>query len=250
MGENVEEKNQNQKKDEGVKSILIILIVLVLVLIGLTGYKMFSDKAEKTNNNNNVEERNEEKEQVEQKEKQSVVGEAKEVPLKDTFAQSINADSNYLNTYTYILKNGKVFESKNETRFDNKNTSYVNYSTAWTDDLYNRDTISFTEVKNLPSIKRIKGFVITESGEHLSLLLVSEEGEVYIYYITANGDVKKAPFLDDYKVEDIISYYAAPNCTVSHGETVKTCGGEYNIIDKEGNQHHYVVNKDGSLTKK
>ncbi len=79
------------------------------------------------------------------------------------------------------------------------------------------------------------------------MFLITDSGETYIYGVTGYGSLGKftrATFLENYKVEDVISYRCVPACI--GGENIKTCGGSYNIITKDGKQYNYVVKMDGT----
>lgn len=219
------------KKDNVVKILLIVLIVLVLFLIGLLGFKLFLPNNEEKVDNNN--------------EEVSEVSTNDDVLFEDLFAVSVSAyTGNGVLTY-YFIEDGKLFEAKQEGVQDFKYPKVVN-------NVYPTTNVNVKEITGLPKIKRLKGFIGVGSDDSYGLLVVAENGEVYTVNISefAFGKVSKTQFLDDYKVDDIISYYAVAGCVSDGSAEFKTCGGEYNIIDQDGNKHHYVVNTDGTLEKK
>ena len=232
---------EEKKESKGLMTLLTILIILVLGLIVLEVYKMYDGKNHK--NESKVVDN-----------KQEVV--EKSIPVEDTFAQYVEASTSMVVSYTYTLKDGKVYEAKE--RRDMKDSNWAHYDTGYTENTlsdlsdYNSNRISLSEVKNLPAIRRIKGLTVTGTGsDGVGLLLVTEEGKVLIYnFLRGENSIENAKFLDDYKVEDIIGYHVIPACTVGDEPSFKTCGGEYNIIDKDGNTQHYQVKRDGTLTQK
>ncbi len=238
--DNIQEKNNGK----GVKVLLIILIVLILGLLSLECYKIFVvDK-----NNNDKKESN-----VVDNSNKNETNTNKNIPVEDTFAEYTEVFSEKIISYIFTLHNGKVYESIIDKKLDNHWALYHSgYRSKLLSD-YNSNAIGLSENKQLSSIKRIKGLTVTGSGSNgVGLLLVTEDGKALIYkFMDENRIVEEAKFLENYKVDDIIDYYAYPNCTIGPEDTnFKTCGGEYNIIDQNGNTQHYVVKKDGSLEKK
>ena len=65
-----------------------------------------------------------------------------------------------------------------------------------------------------------------------SLLLVAENGEVYTYNMY-KSEIKKDSKLDNYKVDDITSYYVAGACSVEG-----PCPVEITFIDQDGKTQH------------
>lgn len=237
------DNNSAVKNSNGVKGLLVVLIVLVLCVLGLLCYQMFlGNKDDSPKGSNEVSEKPVEKVQN------------SEVPIEDTFTvyvttRNVNNTGKMENLLvtTFYLKDGKVYEYR---KIVNDPNSVFHYTYPFVKGHpYSYDDMEVKEIQGLPAIKRIKG--ITNIGTDVSgdmLLVVAENGEVYTYDAFRNGKIEKARFLDDYKVDDIVSYYVVGGCTA--GPNVKTCGGEYHIIDKEGNHQHYVVKQDGTLEKK
>lgn len=234
------------KNNSGVKRLLVVLIVLVLCVLGLLCYQMFlGDKEDSQKESREVS-----KNTVEEVKKIE-----SDVPIEDTFTvyvstRTVNPSGKMENLLvtTFYLKDGKVYEYRKIVNDPNSIFHYTYPFVEGQPNGYDED-MEVKEVQGLPSIKRIKG--ITNIGTDVSgdmLLVVAENGEVYTYDAFRNGEIKKANFLDDYKVDDIVSYYVIGACT--SGPNVKTCGGEYHIIDQDGNHQHYVVNQDGTLNKK
>ena len=261
---------------------VIILIIVVLVLIGLLSYKMFiydkkdnnqnkdNDIVNKDDNKNNEDNNtngNDTKTECkknnyyvgsaatdEDKKKASKEIERKifsrknlgDVPIEDTFAIIVEGGD----IYYYTLDNGHLYEFHKAARLDENGTPYdePEIYTA----LYDNNNVEVlkefkkTEIKGLEDIKRIKGAFYTGSDISKGLFLITDSGETYIYGVTggSSGKFIKATFLENYKVEDVISYHRVAACI--GGENIKTCGGSYNIITKDGKQYNYVVKMDGT----
>ena len=240
------DNNSAIKNNSGVKVLLVVLIVLVLCVLGLLCYQMFLGDRE----DSKKESREVSKDTVEEIKKSD-----SDVPVEDTFTVYVSTAlasnrftmENILITVFY-LKDGKVYKY---SKIENDPNSIFHYAYPFVkgDPYVSEEDMVVEEVQGLPPIKRIKG--ITNIGTDVSgdmLLVVAENGEVYTYDAFKSGEIKKARFLDDYKVDDIVSYFVLGACT--SGPNVKTCGGEYHIIDQDGNHQHYVVNQDGTLDEK
>lgn len=243
MGENVK-KESNAQSNSGIKILLIILIILMLAVLALLGYKMFAvDKTESNKTQNNVTENNSSEKEIS----------STTIPVEDTFALlTDHVDASKVKIDYYVLKSGKVILYSKTTE-----DSLFYYQAPIIDSEW-AATMSVTgkELAGLPIIKRIKGFVGLGTDITSGLLLVAENGEVYTYGVSgwAEGKVEKAKFLDNYKVDDVVSYQVVGGCSIPEDPTAaanfKTCGGEYHIIDQDGNTQHYQVNTDGTLTQK
>ena len=286
----MEETSSTKKGFRSIGFMILGMSIMIFLLLGMTiffenrkeksnnktnNYKELKEKTEisdnkieenPSNDNQNIEKENSKNDDPIIYNNQNIekVITSTGVPVTDTFAiqlQRLNSQENAL-LYYFTLIDGKVYETKSYLKIDENSLTYYNTGFPMetladeTKEAYRNIGInSLKEIAPLPRIKRIKGIIPLGTGVGLEgLLLVAENGEVYIYHFNEyqNEKITKAQFLENYKVEDIIGYYAIPGCAIDDIEesNFKTCGGEYNILDKDGTTHHYIVNKDGTLTKK
>ena len=242
----------NKDADSEIKNYWSKLLIFLLIIgVGyLTYYKFFIfDKKNDNKQDNNVVEKKDEnsnkKEENSNKKDENTNIDYSNVPVEDTFAINIEnsgiGDNNIL-IMNFILKDGYLYKYSKDDIIEEYFFRHANY-------LNNKDFI-MKKVEGLSNIKRIKGSISVGTDASIGLLLITNDGDVLIYYYRSpgqDGDISKAPYLEEYQVEDIIDYSFVPGCTHDGTPNFKTCGGYYHIITKDGKEYNYTVKTDGTL---
>ena len=212
--------------------VITILTVLVIVLGGYLIYDKFI--AKDSNSTLAIDKKNDDKvDCIPATEQSDSQVNYDQVPTTDMYALAIDPETSSVQLQFYILKDGRLYYKLLNSITTDDYSYFYSYDYNPYEKKHNIKDLK--EYKGLSNIKRIKGINFS-SGQDFSLILITDDGEVYSLAIgyDMDGNIIKDTFvlqqIDDfknYKVENILEYSPTTGC-------VGECKSSYKILLKDG----------------
>ncbi len=254
--ENIEIMNDILKKKSN-KGKNIIIILLILIILGLTGYILYDKGIIFSNNNqeadctkcNVSDNKDENKTKDDNNNNNNEFSKKSDVPIEDTYALSVNSSqSGYIDFY--LLNNGVLYyKTVKEEEACKKENGFEDcwYQTSILNPEYENADRKLTKFNGITNIRRIKGTNTVSTGQDFNVLLITEDGKVYEYFV-GSSEARLENMVKDYDVDDIIEYVRLPGCLMAPEET--SCGGSFKIITKDGRTVTGEMDHQGKIIEK